>query len=81
MKKYESDEGVSWNHFVEVQPGFHEPRYWFDIERSQNLEWIVTLIGNQLESKKCLKTHTNPQTLHRRGMTVHHRSQHLGFAR
>ena len=51
VKKYESDEGVSWNHFVEVQPGTNEPRYWFDNRTKPELEWIVTLIGNQLDHR------------------------------
>ena len=51
VKKYESDEGVSWNHFVEVQPGPNEARYWYDNRTKGELEWIVTLIGNQIEHR------------------------------
>ena len=51
VKKYESDEGVSWNHFVEVQPGPNEPRYWFDNRTKPELEWIVNLIGDHLDHR------------------------------
>lgn len=56
VKTYKSDDGVTWSHYLEVQPDFHDPRLWFDNRDKSELEWMATQIGERLESARRSQT-------------------------
>jgi len=47
----ESDEGVSWTHYLQVVPDHHKSRYWFSFREKSELEWMATCVNNRLSGK------------------------------
>ncbi|MAR11791.1 MAG: hypothetical protein CL681_17745 [Blastopirellula sp.] len=51
VEKYESEDGASWDHFVQVRPDAETSRQWFDHLEKSELEWIVTQIRTRLSGQ------------------------------
>lgn len=62
VKQYKTDGGISWNHYVEVQPGPASRRQWFDNRSKPELEWIVTCIVDHMNRYREREADASPET-------------------
>ena len=51
FEETESDEGVSWTHYLQVAPDHHKEKYWFSFREKPELEWMATCVNNRLSGK------------------------------
>lgn len=51
FEETESDEGVSWTHYLQVVPDHHKEKYWFSFREKPELEWMATCVNNRLSGK------------------------------